>query len=392
MKKYILLVVFATVFSFVNAQIEWQTVNVNAGTANLTDISFPNDSVGYVVGNDGTTNYIMKTNDYGTTWTNVATNDVVEMVRTIDFYDAENGLAGGENGGLYKTDDGGASWSSVPTGTNVNFIDVSYPKDKVAYLCSSDGRFFSFNGFGLLSSTIHTPDDFVKVQFVSDKKGFVVAMQGNVWMTADGGTTWDTIKTDQQLLKSAFFQNENTGYLVGPRGKMEYTINAGGMWLEATLNIHETVQFNDVYFLNTSFGVMAGNKGTIIRTLDRGTNWIDEPTNTTEHINVLTFPSFNYGYAAGENGVVLKRLDKSSIAEKSNLKIQSFPNPAQDVIYLAHNYNALDVRIYDVNGKLMLEELDFTSQQIKLDDFQPGIYFMMISNPEGSYYQKLIVE
>ena len=42
------------------------------------------------------------------------TNDVVEMVRTIDFYDAENGLAGGENGGLYKTDDGGASWSSVP--------------------------------------------------------------------------------------------------------------------------------------------------------------------------------------------------------------------------------------------------------------------------------------
>ena len=45
--------VFATVFSFVNAQIEWQTVNVNAGTANLTDISFPNDSVGYVVGNDG---------------------------------------------------------------------------------------------------------------------------------------------------------------------------------------------------------------------------------------------------------------------------------------------------------------------------------------------------
>jgi hypothetical protein len=38
----------------------------------------------------------MKTNDYGTTWTNVATNDVVEMVRTIDFYDAENGLAGGE--------------------------------------------------------------------------------------------------------------------------------------------------------------------------------------------------------------------------------------------------------------------------------------------------------
>ena len=68
--------------------------------------------------------------------------------------------------------------AQFPTGTNVNFIDVSYPKDKVAYLCSSDGRFFSFNGFGLLSSTIYTPDDFVKVQFVSDKKGFVVAMQG----------------------------------------------------------------------------------------------------------------------------------------------------------------------------------------------------------------------
>jgi hypothetical protein len=152
------------------------------------------------------------------------------------------------------------------------------------------GGFFSFNGFGLLSSTIHTPDDFVKVQFVSDKKGFVVAMQGNVWMTADGGTTWDTIKTDQQLLKSAFFQNENTGYLVGPRGKMEYTINAGGMWLEATLNIHETVQFNDVYFLNTSFGVMAGNKGTIIRTLDRGTNWIDEPTKYYRAYQCAHFP------------------------------------------------------------------------------------------------------
>jgi photosystem II stability/assembly factor-like uncharacterized protein len=86
-------------------------------------LSFINDSTGYLCGTTGT---IIKTTNYGDTWSQTLTNTTDEFF-DIEFTNASRGIAVGNYGLIYETNNGGETWEHNVCVINVALYDVSYP-------------------------------------------------------------------------------------------------------------------------------------------------------------------------------------------------------------------------------------------------------------------------
>ncbi|MDG2173190.1 MAG: T9SS type A sorting domain-containing protein, partial [Flavobacteriaceae bacterium] len=69
----------------------------------------------------------------------------------------------------------------------------------------------------------------------------------------------------------------------------------------------------------------------------------------------------------------------------SNLKI--YPNPTDGLIIFNNNPEPLDLIIYDINGRIVIERKNYFLQELNISELNAGIYFMQINN---SYTQKII--
>lgn len=78
-----------------------------------------------------------------------------------------------------------------------------------------------------------------------------------------------------------------------------------------------------------------------------------------------------------------------STNELQNIKIQVYPNPAKDFIFINNIQNSKDVEIYDMQGK-MVKRQKYNNNQISLKNLSKGIYILKI--PSEKYTQKIIIE
>jgi len=72
--------------------------------------------------------------------------------------------------------------------------------------------------------------------------------------------------------------------------------------------------------------------------------------------------------------------------------VSFYPNPIRDVLNIETPKTGL-VKIFDQNGKtLRILDIESGQNQIQLQDFPKGIYFLLIENEEGVFHHKLIKE
>ena len=63
----------------------------------------------------------------------------------------------------------------------------------------------------------------------------------------------------------------------------------------------------------------------------------------------------------------------------ANVRVYAFPNPTIDVVRLnVGNHQDLSVQLYDINGKLIKQQANISSQQISLNAYKSGIYLLKI--------------
>ena len=60
-----------------------------------------------------------------------------------------------------------------------------------------------------------------------------------------------------------------------------------------------------VDFADDKNGWIVGYGGAVLRSSDQGATWVRQPSNTTQRIYGL-FMSKKYGWAVGQNGLILK--------------------------------------------------------------------------------------
>ncbi len=178
---------------------------------------------------------------------------------------------------------------------------------------SAQGQWIQLN-----SDTAH---DYSSVFFLNPDTGFICGSainpstfgyDGVIVRTMDGGSTWDTLHNDFNLM-DIFFINDSIGFTGGQDGSVYKTVDMGTTWLFAD-NIGNNNDYSNLYFTNSDTGLFHDYYGAIILytpLLFPPSSWIiNSPANTWYWgTGALDFTQ-NIGYFSGGNGVFAKSFDQ----------------------------------------------------------------------------------
>jgi len=186
---------------------------------------------GIAVGGDLVYGAIIRTTDGGNTWIPI-TNPAVSRLTSVYFINDSIGFIVGDNGKILKTANKGLSWSSVSiTGTTFKLESVFFPDLNTGYAAGHFGTIVKTTDGGLtwapLTSGVNTT--FYSIFFTDQNTGYVVG-QGGILKTTDGGENWTPQASGASFIPySIFFTNNQTGYIAGTGGIIIKTTNGGGL-------------------------------------------------------------------------------------------------------------------------------------------------------------------
>jgi len=191
------------------------------------------------------------------------------------FFDAKHGLGFNAMGDLQETVNGGIDWT----------VKV---KDIVSGPVYGGARF----------------------QFVSATKGWLLAPDGRVYRSVDGGALWSAPLASRNTISSFHFIDENKGFAqsTDATGKPQLLVSTdGGQSWAAKAELPQAV--NDLRFSSNTQGIGVGYNGRIISTNDGGATWTTRFSGTGSSLLRLTSSDAGTVWAVGDSGALLKSVD-----------------------------------------------------------------------------------
>lgn len=385
--------------SSISAQPVWQPLE--SGTnADLHDLHFLDDDLGYVVGNAGT---VLRTTDGGVTWTDASPETAGDLYGTY-FWNSDEGIVVGSEGQVWRTEDGGASWTEVASGTAHSLFSVSFSgdvgiigADRMTILRSADGgQTWSVAEGGDMSAGF----PYYGAHMLNETDGFVggknAIFQPIVGRTQDGGAGWDYavfyLNGNEGELRDIHFVDEQQGAAVAVlwdgTGAFTRTVDGGQTW--AT-----TVLAPRLYAVDVSAdgsGLVAGSDGAVMSTEDGGMSWNEEESGVAVDLRGLAVPSATIAYAVGLGGTVVKRAVTSTAGSEAPGQagvhlFQSYPNPSSGTTTIAYalaEAGEVSLRVYDTLGRevaVLARGLQAPGRhEVELDaaDLPAGVYHYVL--------------
>jgi hypothetical protein len=363
------------------------TINLGAGIVTPTDLGvssitsvsnttawisvYPDALVTTEVGG------IWKTTNSGVSWikqTSALFNGVGSYANFVHFWDANNGIAGGdpESGEfeIYTTNDGGSIWTRVPAANipdpdgagEYGIFNRFVVTGNTIRFGTDLGRIFKSTDKGLnwtviqSQSTNFTQDRFA---FSDDTHGLLTIYQDPIllYKTSDGGATWNPVTTIGTLHTDiAYIPGTSTAVATDwkiPAGSTSailgssYSLDDGVNWTAIDGIPHGTVKF-----LNTSFGFTGGFN------TDATTGGVFKFTGVP-----LKTPSFD-----------IKN------------KISVFPNPTNGILHLNSENSAIKkATVFDLLGRQVYSSKFSASNKVDLDlkSLQSGTYLLKTTSDSG---------
>jgi hypothetical protein len=195
--------------------------------------------------------------------------------------------------------------------------------------------------------------------FISDAIGFATSENGKIYKTEDSGVNWSLLNTVSSLpLSGSFFLNKNIGYAFGGKancspnpctvpGSILYkSINGGNTWAKQNIP-YKWSELNSAYFFNENSGYIVG-LGLCLKTNNGGTSW-QSVSIGNNNIKEISFKSQNVGYCISLMGDLLKTEDGGQTwteinvgTEKGTLNISFLNEDVGYVNYYGHLYRTND--------------------------------------------------
>ena len=139
--------------------------------------------------------------------------------------------------------------------------------------------------------------------FVSEQVGLMARLDGEVYRTADGGTTWIKVLTVESRITDIFFINNQKGWLTGERGFIARTTDGGLTWSKEPAPT--SVDLTSIFFINEQAGWVVEWGSTILYTRDGGLTWKNGSVSRSLGAPPLASVSFadeTHGWAVGGYG------------------------------------------------------------------------------------------
>lgn len=357
----------------------------------LNDVYFVNDTIGWVVGFEGT---IFKTTNAGQSWMDQSVRSANLIFYDVFFVDRDNGWIagyfyvdlGGYWGVIYHTSDGGENWNEqlheggygaifgifFTDTLNGVAVDSGWPGILKTNNGGDEWNVYPSNWYSLNS-----------VFFINDTLGWIGGWE-SIKYTNDGGENWYIQSTLPNIdIKDVHFTDVNKGWAVGEilnneTGIFYKTINGGNAWNETEVFDNP---LNGVFFVNSNYGWTVGDNGYIGYTIDGGDTWYNQSVDSSRLASI----NITSNYQGWITGGGLYHADLSNIVgidENANQYSNNgfiCPNPASSFVTLS-NPNAT-LQLHTLQGQLILTS-SLGETQISLEGVTPGVYVATIREGE----------
>jgi photosystem II stability/assembly factor-like uncharacterized protein len=288
-------------------------------------------------------------------------------LHAVQFVDANEGWAAGDEGVVLHTIDGGQTWERQPTGVRASLRSIHFLTPFTGWAA---GRQELPHGAGSVGVLLVTRDGGLKwqrvgsntlpglnrVHFVNNRVGFLAGdgtdqFPSGVFRTTDCGRTWTPVPGPRwPAWLAADFQDEHTGALAGAWGRLavvrQDTLvgaevdtlggrsvrglqvignwavavgqgglvllsrdSAGARWGYADLKLSPDVlaswDFHAVHCVGDHIWVVGRPGSAVLYSGDRGESWVVLTTGQPLPLNGVYFVDSKHGWAVGEFGSIL---------------------------------------------------------------------------------------
>ncbi|MGB9181314.1 MAG: YCF48-related protein [Pyrinomonadaceae bacterium] len=317
-----LLALIISTSALVSAQLGWSGARYGEEGKDLNAVYFADNKRGWIGGDGG---YLSRTIDGGHSWS-PQTVGTTDAINDIYFRNKDEGylLAGDA---IFNTRDGGQQWRELRRfaaqdfdGASPELYSVRFSSKKKGWVVGSlskpQGRtkemvvvdslvfYTDDGGASWQRQPVPTKNELIHLDFVSEKRGWIVGTAGTILHTEDGGDTWRAQQAGTgATLYHVDFQNEDLGWIVGERGTILRTMDGGHTWTPVRAPLRATLL--SVQFVDDNQGWIVGRGGTILRSDDGGRTWIQQESKTKQNLYAL-YMNKKFGWSVGGDGMVLQ--------------------------------------------------------------------------------------
>ncbi len=244
-------------------------------------------------------------------WTFQETN-TTENINSISFIDGKRGWAVTSGGNLLVTTDGGQSWN-MQNVTDRALTTVYAIDKKNIWLAGMDGALYSSmeESQSFNDKSMDDDVDFVQIAFWNDDNGVLVGNRsdkdgnvfGSIYRTEDGGQEWTEIYMDIDSITSLWILGDDLGW-VSTTGHIWNTSNHGESWEDNYLG--SDISINSMYYDDFNSGYLVGDSGTYYTSFDGGWSW-DSRGGEFPGVNLydICFIDRFVGMICGANGTLM---------------------------------------------------------------------------------------
>lgn len=283
-----------------------ELTNIYINIVRLDDIHFVNRQIGIVVGDDG--GKIFRTSNGGVSW-NLIESGITPVLRAVDFFNENTGIAVGRYGIIRRTTNAGESWANPQVNQATEQLFGLHIFDQTFACAVGEFTIVTTTDAGLTwyKQSYTYPEWVMGVYFVTRQKGFAVGTNGKIFKTTNGGVTWveNATITPQNILRRVAFADELYGIAVGDLGTIARTTDGGDTWAKVQLSEPYLNSFFTISFVSETVGYAAGDGGIILKTTDSGATWIRQASPTMHRILGMHFISEEQAAISGAFGQII---------------------------------------------------------------------------------------
>jgi photosystem II stability/assembly factor-like uncharacterized protein len=236
--------------------------------------------------------------------------NINEWCSSLFFVSATDGFATVYDGKVYKTEDGGIHWSllnSVSTLplSGTYFIDknIGYAFGGKAgcspYPCNVPGSvLFKTINSGKTWTKQNIPyarAEFNSAYFFNENSGFIVGL-GQCLKTNNGGGSWQSVTIGNNNISKICFKSQKIGYCISLMGDLLKTEDGGQTWNE--IIVEDTLGTSCISFINENTGYVI-HKNNLLKTIDGGSTW--------ESIQPNDYSTFYVHFINENTGLIIQR-------------------------------------------------------------------------------------
>lgn len=395
-------------------------------TGAISDPAIPNASITNMLAGDGVilglqNGQLYSSNDYGNVWSDITSN-VGDGAGVLNIsFDGGDWYAHSFQGGvltLFMSNDAGASWQAVTTvpgggggsaffSYNPQFYAKGQGSEIIIYKSDDDGANWSETTFTVLGDPL---DANAKVQGFEKQGDMLFADITNGFaFSTDAGATW----TARKLTSDFKVVGWNDLFVrLQPNGGaaiIQKSSDNGAIWetfLEGFPNLGGSLAGaaglgmvdGRVYIQNAEYGPFGGAYPGYYYYLDQSsTEWT-----VAENLGQVPFVSLSLTGTA-ENDLYISTVAHGvwanaealgiDNAERYNLSIFVYPNPAKTSINVTCDINKGVISIFDISGKVVLQNTFFNGNQtMDISSLTSGFYILHIKGNNTNAVVKFVKE